>query len=80
MSVSWSKTLIDCDSGIVRHFEERNYALACAIGAFNLGACCPDVCPVVADASGPFGELCIVCDHFEDVGEIIYDSGEITRA
>ncbi len=61
------EALIDCYGRVVGDFEEGDDALALAVGPFDRGAGGADVGPVVADAAGPFGELGVVGDDFEDV-------------
>ncbi len=59
--------LINCYCSVVGDFEEGDDALAFAVGPFDGGSCSADIRPVIADAAGPFGELCIVGDDFEDM-------------
>ena len=73
-------TLIHGDSSIVHHLQERHHSLTLAIGAMDAAAERADICPVVAESTTPLTEERVIRKRFEDVGEIIFHSGEEARA
>ena len=63
--------LIDGDRRIIGHLEERDDALALAIGALDMRAKAAHARPVIAEPAGIFGQKRVVLDRFEDAVEIV---------
>src|SRR5690242_15640095 len=59
--------LIDSNSCVIGDLKERNNALATTVGALNARASCTHISPIITQAAGPFRELRIISDAFEDV-------------
>ena len=69
--------LIHGHRSIIGHLEERNDALAFAVGALDVAAGRADTGPVVAQPAGPLGQRRVVADALEDVAQVVVDGCEV---
>ena len=70
-------TLIDCNSGVIHHFQERHNTLRFAIGAFDMRTQRAHWCPVITQTTGVFGQQCIFLDRFVNAIQIVRDRGQV---
>jgi hypothetical protein len=69
--------LIHGYGGVVRDLQERDDALALAVGALDVGAHAAYAGPVVAEAAGEFRQQRVVLDRAEDAVEVVGDGGQV---
>ena len=71
--------LVDCDSRVVNHFEERHHALRLAVGALNMSAQGAHRGPIVAQAAGKLRQQCVFFDGVVNAAQVIGDRGQVAR-
>ncbi|CRM96417.1 hypothetical protein [Pseudomonas sp. 22 E 5] len=69
--------LVDRNGGVVHDFEERYDALGLAVGALDVGTQCTYRGPVVAQATGEFGQHGVVVDRVVDARQVIRHGGQV---
>ncbi len=70
--------LVHCHRRVVGNFEERDYALAFTVRAFDVRTGGADICPVVTKTAGPFGQARVVGDQLKDAVKIIIHRAQVT--
>ena len=71
--------LVDCDSRVVHHFEERHHALRLAVGALDMSAQRAHRGPVVAQAAGKLRQQRVFFDGVVNAAQVIGDRGQVAR-
>ena len=69
--------LVDRDGSVVGHLQERDHALALAVGALDMAAERAHRGPVVAEAAGVLGQQRVFLDAVENLGQIIAQRGQV---
>src|SRR5690606_24299912 len=70
-------TLVNGNGGIVHHFQERHNALGLAVGALDVRTQGTHRGPVVAQATGKFGQHGVVVDRVVDARQVVRNGGQV---
>ena len=73
-------SLIHGDSRVIDDLQKGNNALALTVGAFDVGAQCPNRCPIVTQATGKFGQHGVVLNGAINAKQIIRHRGQVAGA
>ena len=69
--------LIHGHRSIIGHLEERNNALAFAVGALDVRSSGANIGPVIAQTAGPFGQARVIGHQLEDALEIVIHRAQV---
>ena len=71
--------LVHRHGGVVDHLQERDHALAFAVGALDVAAQRAHRGPVVAQAAGVLGQQRVFLDGVVDAFQVVRDRGQVAR-